>query len=392
MKNKFQILLFMFLVFSLVASSQSFNETLKRIEENNKELQAGSKYVESKTYEHKLDNLPGGPEISYGYFPKNSSVPGTKEVFEVSQSFNMPCYYRNQSKYSKLMINQEELNYLVLKQSILNEAKDLLIEYIYLMKQISVIDKRLKIADNIYNAYMIRLETGDANVLEVNKAKLHLLHVKKQEKEYRTEVLSIKERLNNLNGGNDLTVNIDDYPFEELTDLDSLLFDRLANDPELLYNQKASQASQQRIKVTKNLQLPEFSVGYGSETVADEKFKGFIVGLSVPLWGSKNSIQQAKVESEFYELNNTSVSEKAITETRIQYEKVKSSCENLKSYETVLSSINNEELLNKSLESGEISVIEFFTEMIYFYEIYDDYLSVEKDYHQALAELYKYRL
>ncbi len=392
MKSKKILLIAFLLILSAGTYSQTFENVLKTIEQNNLELQAGSKYVESKAFEYKQDNLPGGPSLSYGYFPDNSSVSGTKEVFEVSQSFQMPCFYRNQSAYSKLMIKQEEANHQILRQDILNEAKSLLIEYVYLIKQISVTDKRLKFADDIHNAYLVRIEAGDANALEVNKAKLHLLQVKKQENNLRTEILAVKEKLTMLNGGIDLNIDVNQYPLGNVVELDSVMFDRLEKDPVLIYNQNAFEASEQRIKVTKNLQLPEFSLGYGTETVADEKFKGFLVGLSIPLWGSKRSIQQSKAESDFYALNKVSVSENKITETRIQFKKVNSLQQNLESYKTVLSSVNNEELLNKSLELGEISIIDFFTEMFYFYEIYDDYLLVEKEYHQALAVLYKYKL
>ncbi|MBU8893068.1 MAG: TolC family protein [Bacteroidales bacterium] len=392
MKSRRNLIISILFFVSINAYSQSFNEILETIEQNNKELQAGNKFLESKIYEHKQNNLPGGPSLSYGYFPDNSSVSGTKEVFEVSQSFQMPCFYRNQSAYSKLMIGTEELNHLVLRQNILSEAKSLLTEYVYLLKQISILSIRLKFAEDIYNAYLVRGELGDVNALEINKAKLHLLQVQKQEKDLQTQFLAITEKLMNLNGGDDLSLGVINYPLENLTDLDTLLFERLEYDPELLYNQKAFEASEKRIKVAKNLQLPEFSLGYGSETVANEKFKGFLVGVSVPLWGSKNSIQQAKAESDFYDVNNNFLREKRISETKIQFEKVHSLKENLESYETVLSSVNNEDLLNKSLELGEISVIEFFTEMFYFYEIYDDYLLLEKDYYQALTELYKYKL
>ena len=90
--------------------SQSFSDILKSIEENNKDLQAGEKYVESKSYEYKQHNLPEGPELKYGYFPNTDDTPGTKEVFEVSQSFQIPCYYRNHKAYANLMISKEELN------------------------------------------------------------------------------------------------------------------------------------------------------------------------------------------------------------------------------------------------------------------------------------------
>ncbi|MFC2104605.1 TolC family protein [Bacteroidota bacterium] len=392
MKNRISLILVILFAFSLNSFSQSFDKILKAIEQNNKDLQAGSKYVESKSYEYKLNNLPEGPEISYGYFPDNSSTPGTKEIFEVSQSFQMPCFYRNQSAYSKLMIGQEELKYLVLRQNILREAKDLLIEYIYLIKQISINDKRLKFAEDIYNAYLIRNEVGDINALELNKTKLHLLQVRKQEGNLKLEILAVKENLKNLNGGIELNIEVSDYPLESILELDSVLFSRMEYDPEIMYNQKVLEASDKNIKVIQNLQLPEFNFGYGSETVSDEKFKGFLVGVTIPLWNSKRAIQQVKAESDFYSLNYSAITQSKLTETNVQYKKVQSLKGNLESYEMVLGSMNNEELLSKSLELGEISVIEFFTEMFYVYEVYDDYLAVEKDYHQALSDLYKFRL
>ena len=392
MKNKVIVLFSVLLFISGNVFSQSFDEILNTIEQNNKDLQAGSKYLESKTYEYKLDNLPDGPELSYGYYPGNSATPGTKEVLEVSQSFQMPCFYRNRSAYSKLIINQEELKFKALRQDILSDAKNMLIDYIYLMKQISINDKRLKFAEDIYNAYMVRSEVGDVNALELNKTKLNLVQVRKDHEKLQAEILAVRENLKKLNGGEDISIDINDYPAEGIIELDSLFFDKMEKDPEVLYNQKASEASEKNVKVTKNLQLPEFSLGYGSETVADEKFQGFTVGISIPLWSSKRAIQQAKAESDFYDLNYASVTQNKLTETKIQYEKVQSFKNSLDSYETVLGSMNNEELLNRSLELGEISVIDFFTEMFYFYEVYDDYLLVEKEYHQALAEMFKYKL
>lgn len=392
MKNSLFLTIIIFLSFTLVSKAQSYSDILKTIEENNTEIQASKKYVESKVYEYKTENLPSGPSFSYGYFPDNSTVSGTKEVVEVSQSFQMPCFYRNQSAYSKLRISQEEISQQILKQNIIVEVKQLLIDYIYRLKQMAIIDKRLKFAEDIYSAYLIRLETGDANLLEANKAKLHLMQVRRKEKNARNQILSIKEKLKNFNGGNDLDISVNDYPVDDILDLDSLLFDQLQNDPKVRFNQKAVEVSQKRVKVIKNLQLPELSLGYGSETVADQKFKGVIVGFSIPLWGSKRSIQQSKLESEFYSIRNSATKSAIISETKVQYDKVQTLKENLKSYEDILSSVNSEDLLKQSLELGEISVIEFFTEMFYYYEIYDDFLDVEKDYHQAISELYKYKL
>ncbi len=50
------------------------------------------------------------------------------------------------------------------------------------------------------------------------------------------------------------------------------------------------------------------------------------------------------------------------------------------------------ELLKKALDFGQISSIEYFMESIYFYESFDTYLQVEKEYHLAVADLLKHQL
>jgi len=91
------ILILIFILFVGKLKSQTFDDVLKTIEVNNKEIQASEKLIESKSYEYKNMVLPDGPDFSYGYFADNSSTPGPKETFEISQSFQMPCFYRNQS-------------------------------------------------------------------------------------------------------------------------------------------------------------------------------------------------------------------------------------------------------------------------------------------------------
>ena len=391
MKTK-TILIISLLFLSTNIFSQSFDEILKTIEENNKDIQAGKKYVESKIFDYRKDNLPEGPEIVYGYFPDNTTTSGTKQVFEISQSFQMPCYYRNHKVQSDLMINQEAIYHLIQKQNILGKAKYLLIEYVYLKKKNVIMDNRLKFAEDTHNAYLVRLEVGEANKLEVNKSRLHLIKVKKDKEEIWSNIIATREKLKALNGGTELEITIDGYPSENLVEADSLFFDRLTRDPELLYSKKAVEISEKQIKVTRNLQLPQFSVGYGSETVANEEFRGVLVGLSIPLWKSNRAIQKAKIEYDYHNLNNLSFTETKMAEIKSMYLKAFTLQENLKTYETVLSSINSEELLKNSLETGEISIIDFFTEMFYYYEVYDDYLTVERDYYQALGELYKYQL
>jgi hypothetical protein len=64
----------------------------------------------------------------------------------------------------------------------------------------------------------------------------------------------------------------------------------------------------------------------------------------------------------------------------------------LAEYRLILDGRNMNELLKKALDFGQISSIEYFMESIYFYESYDTYLQVEKEYHLAVANLLKHQL
>ncbi|MEE4196777.1 MAG: TolC family protein [Bacteroidales bacterium] len=392
MKHKL-ILMFLFLwIIGLNSSAQSIQSILNTIEKNNLEIQAGQKLLESKEQEYRHTVMPEGPEFSYGYFPESHENPGLKETFAISQSFEFPVTYRNQSKYVQLKVEQEQVNQNLLRQEILFQAQTLLIEYVYFSKMEQELYKRYDHAKKLLDAYRQKLDAGDGNVLELNKSKLHVLHLENQLKRNASALNRIREQLVYLNGNRSLELNVSDYELFEHFTTDSVLQERLSGGQEIIYSKLQSKSSDQLVKVTKNKQLPKFNVGYGGETVVDEKFRGVLVGISIPLWGSRSAIKSARYQAEFMQLNHQRLQEKVQTEVSVQTENVESLAESLDDFRETLAQTGNLELLKKARMLGDISVIEYFTEISYFYQVYDDYLRIEKEYYLALAELFKYKL
>ena len=64
----------------------------------------------------------------------------------------------------------------------------------------------------------------------------------------------------------------------------------------------------------------------------------------------------------------------------------------MEEYEELLSTMGNTVLLDKALRLGEITVIQYFLEQSYFYTAYDKNEQLKREYHKAVAELYKYTL
>lgn len=375
-----------------IVKSQTIEDLLKTIESNNKDITAAQKYLESRTYELKNIVLPDGPEFSYGYFPENSSNQGPKETFEISQSFQMPGFYIHQSALSKNLTEQEQLNYKQIRQSILFNSKNLIIEFIYLKKMSLLLESRITDAENLLQAFTKRYDTGDVNILEVNKSKLSLLHLQNQYKSMLSELNSVRQKLTYFNNGQELNLSIIDYPIIDEYDNETIVKQKQELDPEFLLAQKQADQTNRMLKVTKNLQLPKISLGYGGETVVDEKFRGFVVGISIPIWGSNSAIKKTKFESEFILLNSQNAQSAFLIEINTQIEKLKTLEENLNNFRNVLQSMNNIEILKKSFDLGEISSIEYFTEISYYYQVYDEYMNAEKDFHLTINGLFKYKL
>lgn len=57
----------------------------------------------------------------------------------------------------------------------------------------------------------------------------------------------------------------------------------------------------------------------------------------------------------------------------------------------LFSSLNNVELLDKSLNLRQTSTIEYFMEMTFFFEAEKNYLNTEMEYNKVVAQRYKYQ-
>jgi outer membrane protein, heavy metal efflux system len=64
----------------------------------------------------------------------------------------------------------------------------------------------------------------------------------------------------------------------------------------------------------------------------------------------------------------------------------------MQEYDTLLGSLNNTALLDKALRLGQITIMQYFLDQAYYFGAYEKYLQMEKEYHKAVAKLYKFML
>lgn len=385
---------FLLLCLTLPVFAQSgISDVLKSIENNNKALQAGQRLNETQKLEARTGNYLPNPTVELNQLWADRSVGGNANELAVTQSFDFPTVYFNKNKLAKLKSSTSDYQYAATRQQILLKAQQICQEIIYLRKQKHLLDERLKNAERLEALYNQRFASGDANQLELTKIKLEKINANNASRRNQSALRSQLEQLQALNGGISIEFSDDEFiNTQVLPDFSQLETTYLDADPTLKSLEGESESAQREIKVSRALTLPKFDIGYRRNGGSDQTMNGFRIGMSIPLWENKNTVKRAKAQAEYTALNvedNTETLKATLKELYLQAQSLQLSKEE---YARTLANQRSEELLNKSLEAGQISMIDYFVEITILYDSIQNYLEVEKEYHNLLAQLLQYSL
>ncbi|OUN64108.1 MULTISPECIES: TolC family protein [Butyricimonas] len=391
---KLYILGWMLLGTLTTRAQNSIDQVLKSIETNNKSLQANTKMTDAQKLEAQTGKFLANPSVEWEQMWGNRNNPGSEYTLTVKQSLDFPTTYSNKNKLANLKANTIGFQSAAYRQQLLLNAKQTCIEIIYLRKQKSLLDERLANAETMFALYKKRFESGDANQLELNKIQLELLNAQNQSRLNKAALTAAEEQLRNLNGGNPITFDATDYPAgEELINFDQLQAAFMEADPNLKSLTGDQEIANREVKLSRSLTLPKFDVGYKRNAASDHvASNGFMVGVSIPLFENKNTVKKAKAQAEFATASLEDNRLNLKTNLQQLYQQAEALQISRADYAKVLEQQRNIELLNKALNAGQLSVIDYFTELTTIYDSHQSYLDVEKEYHSILAQLYQYKL
>lgn len=386
--------LFLLLVIAVKGSAQSKMENvLAEIKKNNKTIIAHAQHWEAEKLNYKTGLTPSNPTVEYDYLYGNNLITGNQSEFSINQQFDFPTAYFKKNQLANQQTVQADFKLTATRQDILLEAKNACIQLVYHNKMKGLLSQQKLNTEKILADFNKRLETGDGNILDVNKAKLQLLEINKSYQNNLSEINQLNQKLIELNGGN--TISFNDTMYGELPAIPSfekLESDYESNDPLRKNLEQEKIIAEKKVSVSKSLSLPKLEVGYHYQGFKGQTYKGIHTGISIPLWENKNTVRQKSAEHLFagFEL------EAHINEHYYHIKHIYEKYANLKiilaDYQSVFTTFNNTSLLNKSFALGEITTIQFFTEINYFNQAFNNYLETEKEYYLTIAELYKYEL
>ena len=348
----------------------SIEEVLRSVEANNKELQATRQQVEAQTLEAKLDNNLPDPTVTYSHLYGNQEGMGFTGEFIASQSFDFPSLYAQRRKWSKLQGENFNKQGEEVRQQILLQAKEVCLDLILLNQQQRLLDLRRENAEQLSKLYAERLENGDANILETNKINLELLNVRNEARMNEAARTAKLQELAALNGGIAISFTDTAYvPVDQPASLADLQQEVLTADRRLQSLRSAQQAALRQISVSKAKGLPSFELGYRmNPSSGGQRYNGFLVGISIPLFSNRNNVKQAKAQSLYTDLQLESATTVVENELMLLYNRSVALKASIDEYRTELDRQNSLALLNKAIQAGQISMIEYFVDVTTLYQ------------------------
>lgn len=377
-----------------VHAQNSIHRVLKEIEGNNKTLQAKEKLTDAQKLETQTGKYLENPTAEFEKMWGNRNNPESEYSFTFKQALDFPSVYGQKNKLAELKSTTLDYQLAAYRQQLLLTAKQTCIEIIYLRKQKELLDKRLKNTEQLATIYQRRVESGDANQLEINKIQLELLAARNQSRLNAAALSTAELQLYNLNGN--IPIEFNDFEYPEtvvILDLDAIYRAYLATDPNMKNLIGEQEVANQEVKVSRSLTLPKFDLGYKRNASGNNvSANGFVIGISIPLFENKNTVKRAKAQAAFV----TTTIEESRLNLRSSLQQLYEQAETLQTsrneYAALLKHQRNVELLNKALQAGQLSIVDYFTELTTLYDSLQSFLDVERDYYNLLAQLYQYEL
>lgn len=373
------------------AKAQDINAVLKSVEQNNMELKALLKGNEAADIENKSQNTLEDLSIEYSPFFQSETSGIASSELVITQGFDFPTLYGARKKAGQLQRNVLDMQYQTARRDILVNAKKLCLDIINYNKQKQLLQERRKNADELLAMFELKFKNGDATSLELNKMKLDRMNLETELVQADTKHANAMQQLQALNGGLPIEVNMTEYPQAPADDEVTMYEKAVATDWTVRTAQASVLAAEQDVKVNKQSWIPKFEIGYRRNTEGDNASNGFLIGGSIPLFSSKNKVKIAKARQTEAVMQHANARINAENSARTMINQMKQLKASADAYDVPLMR-QTLKLLRTAVENGEISVTEYYVEADNIYKNMITYMDIERQYQDALTEIYKNEL
>lgn len=371
---------------------------LSQIEKNNTTLIALRTEAEARKLENRTGITLADPEVGVKRMWEGAEETGNLTEFTVSQSIDLATALGRRTRVAReqnLLIDEE---YRMARMEILLDAQLALIDIAYYNALHAELERRLGHARRVAEVEQRRLQCGDTDVLSYNNVLLSLSSLEAEMSRIEMERNVLIARLTALNGGQPLDGleslgNIESLDNIENSDFATWYVEAEAHLPQLAQARQLSEVRSGELALAKSMYLPTLSATYVNERhTIGTRSQGVAVGVSIPLWANKNRVHSARTALEAAEAHQADATLQMRSAFEQEFARVKGLHHTASLYRRALDEANNTALLEKAMDEGFISVLEYLQGIELYYDYLDRSLSADRDYHRALATLEAWKL
>lgn len=275
-------------------------------------------------------------------------------------------------------------------QRILSDADRALTSLVYSNRLCAELSLRDSIARDILKLYAEKFQRGDISQVEYNKVWLNASMSQAELARAESERTQAQLAVQALNGGKPIEFSSIDYPssVHSLPSIDSLLSAIQLSSSTIATAQAAIAQSQAQERVARADALPQLTVGFQGEYIRQNNYSGLSLGFTLPLWGNaRQRVRQAKAETMAHTLSLADAKQQLTQSIIQQYANAQALQRTADDLQTGLTETSNAKLLRRSLELGQISLLDYLLEVSFYYSARTAQLEAERDAQMALSGL-----
>lgn len=372
-----------------VGAQSGIERVLASVEQNNTMLKTLREEGKAQKLGNRTDIYLENPEAGFNLLWGSPSSMGTRKDFSISQTFNLATLTGVKRRMADKQDALVDIQYTIDRQTLLLEAKQCCIDLVYYNAMSNELKKRYDNALKAAEAYKKMFNTGSSNIIDYNKAQVNLAAVRGEMSRIDVERQVLLNTLKQLNGGTEIAFSDTEYDKTPLpASFDEWYAGAERNNPALAYAKQQTEVSRHEVKLNKAMGLPDISAGYMSESTPGETFRGITLGVSIPLWANKNKVKQAKAGVAAAEMKQRESKQYLYNTLQNLYLRAKGLKLTAAGYRETLSTLNSTDLLVKAFNIGEMSLLNFITELELYYDATDQAMQAERDFEKAKAELF----
>lgn len=387
--NRLLIAAIMLLVAVYPAMADVYDQAMMEVAVNNAEIKALEAEDRSRVGLLRSENNLQDPEVEFEHVWGTHGI-GTKWGISVSQTFDYPGLYKLRGKIAR----ESETAYSFMRKNVvldkMLDVKTTLIDLVYNRRMEIMLtamrDNMKELRDNCKVAY----ESGEGTILDVNKAEIELAKMERRLSQCRQDIVSLGAVLEAEGISTGTIEDAESYPLERIKSEEEYMSE-LERNPLLAYYASMSHVESLNGKAVSMSNIPSISVGYRHDYELGESFNGFTVGLSLPLFSNRHKKLASQSAVAAAEFQRQAIRIAAETSVRADYENARELRDVTMRLAPVFEQTDHALLLMKAWRGGEINVLTYIQETVYFTEAHMEYLGAERDYQAALARLNRFQ-